>query len=109
MNYKLPEELVVVLHKMCPEIDEIEIYDTQEHKVYDPYTFDSESKFLVVIDIRIKNGFQISGNKEYYETIINDYFKMIFTKHEFIVFSVNQLLLPPEKTKKEIFEELFSE
>ena len=105
----LPERYVTVILTMCPEIAHIISVGYRETKVYCPHTFNPIKKFMIGVNISFKNEnvSEIKVDKKHYESILNDYFKMTYAKMDFVTFSVESLIIPPEESNEDKFFKLF--
>ena len=105
----LPETYVNIILKKCSEISHITSVGYRETKMYCPQTFNLIKNFIIGINISFKNENvnKIKVDKKYYESILNDYFKITYTKMDFVTFSVESLIIPPEESNEEKFFKLF--
>ena len=105
----LPERYVTVILTMCPEIAHIISVGYRETKVYCPHTFNPIKKFIIGVNISFKNEnvSEIKVDKKHYESILNDYFGMTYAKMDFVTFSVESLIIPPEESNEDKFFKLF--
>lgn len=109
-NFQLPNTFEVVLKKMNDEIDSIIIKEVVELSSLGYYglSLEDETKIMVSIVLRFKQGTDgIKGNSDKYSEIINTLFNATYPEHNFIHFRVDSLEIPPKKTNRESFLELF--
>lgn len=106
---KLPKTFLKVILKSFPEFRDVKSVGYREHAQYDPYDFNPIYRYLVGIDIYFNEPNGDKKPKGDYESLINDYFKMTYHDMDYITFKVQSLIIPPEKTNRDKFFELFGD
>jgi hypothetical protein len=106
---KIPSELLTILKKTNPEIENIKMIDYNEVVHYDPMNFDKSYKFMVNVELEFNNTMPLKGDTDVYKEIINTTFKMVFHNHDNITFNIEKLKLPPARNyhSQEEFFNLF--
>lgn len=108
-NFQLPNTFEVVLKKMNDEIDSISIKEVIELVGSYGLSPVENNQIMVSLIVRFKRGTDgIKGNSDKYSEIINTLFNATYPENNFIHFRVDSLEIPPKKTNRESFLELFS-
>ena len=68
---KIPSELLIILKKTNPEIENITMVDYHEVVHYNPMSFDKEYKFMVNVELEFNNTMPLKGGSDEYKEIIN--------------------------------------
>ena len=96
---EIPKELTRVILKMSPEIKEILIGGYEVTRKYNPANFEPEYDYLVKVNLTFKEGYGCQGDRKYYESLLEGYFKMTYgSEMNFIQFQVFSLVTPIMKT-----------
>jgi hypothetical protein len=107
-DIEIPENFNTVILKICSEIMKIEIIGYKYEELYERINFEKITKFLVGVKIYFKEKNVPMGNMGWYETLLNDYFKMTYGgEMDFISFKVEEFVSHPVKSSREKFFELF--
>jgi hypothetical protein len=107
-NIELPENFKKVVIKLHPEIEDVVADGFNHTKRFSPNTFEPVFFFTVNLKVYFYQDGCPKGNKEYYEELIEDLFKMTYgSEMGFISFKVGFLIIPPAKTNEQKFVELF--
>lgn len=107
-DIEIPKNFNSVILKICSEIMKIEIIGYKDLEIYDHIDFEKLTKFLVGVKIYFKEKNVPMGNMGWYETLLNDYFKMTYGgEMDFISFKVEEFVSHPVKSSREKFFELF--
>jgi hypothetical protein len=105
---EIPESFSKVILKLLPEIREVTTIGYKSNSVYNPINFEPIWNFLVAVNLSFNESEIPKGDKTYYESLFNDYFKMTYgSEMDFISFKVESLIVPPVKTNEDKFFELF--
>jgi hypothetical protein len=107
-DLKIPKEFEVVVLKMNPEIESIEMVDTESIIMYNPMTFDPIEKFRVHIKLNYKEGMTPRFAREDYSKEISNLFTYTFNEYDYVSFHVDSFHFHPIVTNKEKFLKLFS-
>ena len=104
---KIPELLLNVTKRLCPEIDEI-IFNRFEKVVltYNPM-FEAQAGFVVYVNILIDKGKNPTCTIEEYADKINTTFKYTYTEIDYVTFIVERFEFHKEMTRDEVFQMLF--
>jgi hypothetical protein len=106
---RIPKTFLKVILNFFPEFRDVKSVGFREHAQYNPYTFGLICRYLVEIDIYFNEPNGCKKSKEEYESLIYDYFKMTYHDMDFITFKIQSLIIPPEKTNRDKFLELFGD
>lgn len=107
-DIEIPENFNTVILKICSEIMKIEIIGYKYEELYERINFEKITKFLVGVKIYFKEKNFPMGDANYYESLLNDYFKMTYGgEMDFITFKVEGFATQPVKGNREKFFELF--
>jgi hypothetical protein len=107
-DLKIPKEFEVVILKMLPEIESVEIQDVQSTMTYNPRNFESVEHFRVDILLHFKKGEEPKKLREEYSIEISNLFLYTFNEYGFVSFRVVYFNIP-EYTNQDKFFELFLE
>jgi hypothetical protein len=110
-NFQLPNTFEVVLKKMNNEIDGLLIKEVSEISPTGFYGLSpvENTKIMVSLIVRFKRGTdEIKGNSDKYSEIINTLFNATYPDFNYVHFNVDSLEIPPKKTNRDSFLELFS-
>ena len=106
-HIRIPKTFLNVILKTFPEFEDVKTIGYSENKIIDPNNFTPIFKYLVGVDIYFNEPHGNLKSKEDYQSHINDYFIMTYPEIDFVTFQVQSLIIPPEKTNREKFIELF--
>jgi hypothetical protein len=104
-DLKIPKEFEVVILKMLPEIESVEI---QNVTMYNPRNFEPVEHFKVQIVLHFKKGEEPKKLREEYSIEISNLFLYTFNEYGFVSFQVVFFNIP-EYTNQDKFFELFLE
>jgi hypothetical protein len=102
-DLKIPKEFEVVILKMLPEIESVEI---QNVTMYNPRNFEPVEHFKVQIVLHFKKGEEPKKLREEYSIEISNLFLYTFNEYGFVSFQVVFFNIP-EYTNQDKFFELF--
>ena len=105
-DFEIPKEFEVVVLKMLPEIESVEIQDIDVTKIYNPTSHDTQENFKIQIQINFKKGEEPKKTREEYSKEISNLFLYTFTEYDFISFRV-VFFLVPKYSNKDKFLKLF--
>ena len=107
-DLRIPKEFEVVILKMLPEIESVEIKDVETTMMYDPRNFEPVEHFKVQIILHFKKGEEPKKLREEYSIEISNFFAYTFNEYGFVSFRVVFFNIP-EYTNRDKFYELFLE
>ena len=107
-DLRIPKEFEVVILKMIPEIESVEIQDVQSTMMYNPRNFEPVEHFKVKIVLHFKKGEEPKKLREEYSIEISNLFLYTFNEYGFVSFQVVFFNIP-EYTNQDKFFELFLE
>jgi hypothetical protein len=102
---RIPDALLMVIKKFCPDILEIYPTDVLPFNNFNPYDNTNGEKFRISLKLLVKNN--RVGPKEMYEKLINHYYIMTYPDLDFVYFSVVSVDSTRDKTNRERFIGLF--
>jgi len=107
-DLRIPKEFEVVILKMIPEIESVEIQDVQSTMMYNTRNFEPVEHFKVQIVLHFKKGEEPKKLREEYSIEISNLFIYTFSEYGFVSFHVVFFNIP-EYTNQDKFFELFLE
>jgi hypothetical protein len=107
-EYKIPDDFLIVISKMNPEISNVEIKNIDTIKTICSTTFNVDELIRINVNLHINREYQLKGNQSTYTETLNNLFRLTYSKHDFISFNVAKFSYLNEKTNMEKFQELFS-
>jgi hypothetical protein len=107
-EYKIPDDFLIVISKMNPEISNVEIVNVDTTKTICSTTFNANELIRIHVNLHMNREYQLKGNQSTYTETLNNLFRLTYSKHEFISFHVDKFSFLNEKTNMEKFQELFS-
>jgi hypothetical protein len=107
-EYKIPDDFLIVISKMNPEISNVEIKNIDTIKTICSTTFNVDELIRINVNLHINREYQLKGNQSTYTETLNNLFRLTYSKHDFISFNVVKFSYLNEKTNMEKFQELFS-
>ena len=105
---RIPKEFEVVILKMLPEIESVEIQDVKSTTMYNPRNFEPVEHFKVQIVLHFKKGEEPKKLREEYSIEISNLFLYTFNEYGFVSFHVVFFNIT-EYTNQDKFFELFLE
>jgi hypothetical protein len=105
-DLRIPKEFEVVILKMLPEIESVEIKDVETTTMYDPRNFEPIEHFKVQIILHFKKGEEPKKLREEYSIEISNFFTYTFNEYGFVSFHVVFFNIP-EYTNRDKFLKLF--
>lgn len=106
-NFKIPENFIVVLNKMKPNIKDIIPKDIACVGFLDQH-FQSRSNFNIDIEVQFTNRGEVM-NRERCSSEINNLFYATYPDYRFVRFNVVSISVESEPTNEEKFQMLFLE
>ena len=109
-KFKIPERFVKALNALHPEIDKLVICEVNRFGQYDPNTFEPIYKFMVSVNVSLKDETEVKGGITKYNDIINETFKLTFVDMDFVMFETRSMTVPkPKLTNQQLFYEFFGD
>jgi len=105
-DLRIPKEFEVVILKMLPEIESVQIQDIDVTNIYNPESLGTKENFKIQIQINFKKGEYPKKTREEYSKEISNLFLYTFTEYDFISFHV-VFFNVPQYTNKDKFLKLF--
>ena len=105
-DFEIPKEFEVVILKMLPEIEAVQIQDIQVTNIYNPTSFDAEENFKIEIQLNFKKGEEPKKTREEYSKEISNLFFYTYSDYGFVNFRV-VFFHVPKYSNKDKFLKLF--
>ncbi len=105
-DFEIPKEFTVVILKMLPEIESVQIQDIDVTNIYNPESHGTKENFKIQIQINFKKGEDPKKTREEYSKEISNLFLYTFTEYNFISFHV-VFFHVPQYSNKDKFLKLF--
>ena len=102
-DLKIPKEFEVVILKMLPEIESVEIQNVQSTTMYNPRNFEPEH-FKVQIVLHFKKGEEPKKLREEYSIEISNFFTYTYNEYGFVSFHVVFFNIPVYTNRDKFFE-----
>lgn len=107
-KFKIPDRFIKALNALHPEIEKLVICEIERVGVYDAITFTPMYRFVVTVNVHIKDETQIKGLGEYYTNILTETFKITFVELDFVLFKAS-LVITPRLTNLQLFYKYFGD
>jgi hypothetical protein len=106
-NFKIPENFILVLNKMMPNIKNISPKEIVSVAMLDQH-FLPQSNIGIYIEVRFTNKGEVI-NKERCSSEITNLFHATYPDYRFVTFNVQSISFESEPTNEEKFRMLFFE
>jgi hypothetical protein len=106
-NFKIPENFIIVLNKMMPNIKNISPKEIVSVAMLDQH-FLSQANIGIYIEVQFTNKGEVM-NRERCSSEITNLFHATYPDYRFVTFNVESISVEPEPTNEEKFKMLFFE
>ena len=107
-NIKIPENFIIVLTKMMPDIKNITPKDVTSVSYLNPFDLQKNEGYIIFVEIKVTNNRNIM-DRDHYSDEITTLFHTTYPDYRFVKFQVASISVEWEPTIDEKFKMLFFE
>ena len=107
-NIKIPENFIIVLTKMMPDIKNITPKDVTSVSYLNPLVLQKNEGYIIFVEIKVTNNRNIM-DRDHYSDEITKLFHATYPDYRFVKFAVVSISVEWEPTIEDKFKMLFCE